>query len=375
MNPDEADDSRMKPTVPDVDLAQINTIGQVIDRAREILDPAVFTWAASGAGTDLTVARNETALKALALIPRLLVDVTTVETSTSFLGVPLQIPVMLAPVGALALYHPDDARASGEGAARAGTSIFCGILGDQPWEDVAATAPGRHFFQMYALGDRGWLGRVVERVERAGFAGICLTADSPAIARRDASLAGGYDWNIYRGDGPANLRGIGYDPKFKRRFTWTDLEWLSRETSLPLILKGVMSAADAIRAVDSGVQGIYVSNHGGRAVDHELSPMEVLAEIVAAVDGRAEVVVDSGFTRGAEVCKALALGARAVAIGRLQCWALAIGGAAGVEKVLQILREELDLTMTNLGCRNVGELTPGMVRWSMPVRLGQAPDV
>ncbi|HKY46728.1 MAG TPA: alpha-hydroxy-acid oxidizing protein, partial [Acidimicrobiia bacterium] len=147
----------MKPTVPHVDLAQINTIGQVIDRAREVLEPAIFTWAASGAGTDVTVARNETALKALALIPRLLVDVTTVEISTSFLGVPLQIPVMLAPVGALALYHPDGAVAAGEGAARAGTSIFCGILGDQPWEDVAATAPGRHFFQMYALGDREWL--------------------------------------------------------------------------------------------------------------------------------------------------------------------------------------------------------------------------
>ena len=367
----------MTPTVftpPDVDLTRINTIGQVIATAREVLDPAVFTWAASGAGIGVTVARNEEALRALALIPRLLVDVTTVEISTSFLGVALQIPVMLAPVGALALYHPDDARAAGEGAARVGTSIFCGILGDQPWEDVAATAPGRHFFQLYALGDRDWLGRVVERVERASFAGICLTADSPAIARRDASLAHGYEWNIYRGDGPANLRAIGCDPKFKRQVTWADLEWLSRKTSLPLILKGVMSAADAIRAVDCGVKGIYVSNHGGRAVDHELSPMEVLAEIVEAVDGRAEVVVDSGFTRGAEVCKALALGARAVAIGRLQCWALAIGGAAGVEKVLQILRDELQLTMTNLGCRNVDELTPDMVRWSMPVGSSQASD-
>jgi isopentenyl diphosphate isomerase/L-lactate dehydrogenase-like FMN-dependent dehydrogenase len=215
---------------------------------------------------------------------------------------------------------------------------------------------------------------VIERVEKAAFAGICLTADSPAIARRDGSLAGGYDWNIYHGDGPANLRDIGYDPEFKRQFTWTDLEWLSRATSLPLILKGVMSAADATRAVDCGVKGIYVSNHGGRAIDHGLSPMEVLAEIVTAVDGRAEVIVDSGFTRGAEVCKALALGARAVAIGRLQCWALAIGGAAGVGKVLDILRQEIQLTMTNLGCRNVNELTAEMVRWSMPIGFGQPVD-
>ena len=359
-------------TAPEIDLAEVKTIGQVIARACEILDPGVFTWAASGAGVEVTVARNTRALSALALIPRLMVDVSNVDISTSFLGVPLQIPVMLAPVGALALYHPDDARASGEGAARAGTSIFCGTLGDQPWEDVAATAPGRHFFQMYVLGDRAWLKKVIERVENAGFAGICLTADTPAIARRDSSLAGGYDWNIYHGDGPANLRDVGYDPEFKGRFTWTDLEWLSTATSLPLILKGVMSAADAVRAVDCGVKGIYVSNHGGRAVDHELSPMEVLAEIVDAIKGRAEVIVDSGFTRGAEVCKALALGARAVAIGRLQCWALAIGGAAGVERVLEILREEMQLTMTNLGCRSVDELTADLVRWSLPIDPGSS---
>jgi glycolate oxidase len=354
-------------TKPGIDLVEIKTIDQVIATAREILDPGVFTWAASGAGVEVTVARNSLALNALALIPRLMVDVANVEINTSFLGVPLEIPVLMAPIGALALYHPDDARASGEGAARAGTSIFCGILGDQPWEEVAFTAPGRHFFQMYVLGDREWLGRVVDRVEKSGFAGICLTADSPAIARRDGSLTANYDWNIYRGDGPANLRDIGYDPEFKRRFTWADLEWLRGATSLPLILKGVMSTPDALRAVDCGVKGIYVSNHGGRAVDHELSPMEVLAEIVDAVGGRAEVIVDSGFTRGAEVCKALALGAKAVAIGRLQCWALAIGGAAGVAKVLEILRQEIHLTMTNLGCRTVNELTPEMVRWSMPI--------
>lgn len=128
-----------------------------------------------------------------------------------------------------------------------------------------------------------------------------------------------------------------------------------------------MTAADALRAVSCGVKAIYVSNHGGRAVDHEISPIEVLGEIVQAVQGQVEVIVDSGFTRGAEVCKALALGARAVAIGRLQCWALAVGGVAGIERVLDILRQEISLSMTNLGCRSVADLTPGMVRWSFPV--------
>ena len=353
-------------TQSEIDLTEIKTIGQVIARAQEVLDPELFTWAASGAGVEVTVRRNALALSALALIPRLMTDVSNVDISSSFLGVPLQIPVMMAPVGALSLYHPDDAKASGEGAARAGTSVLCGILGDQPWEEVANTAPGRHFFQMYVLGDRDWLGSVIERVEKAGFAGICLTADTPEIARRDSNIAGGYDWNIYHGDGPANLRDLGYDPEFKGRFTWTDLQWLSEATSLPLILKGVMSAADALRAVDSGVQGIYVSNHGGRAVDHGLSPIEVLAEIVEAVDGRAEVIIDSGFTRRRGLQGA---GAGSPGGGHRPTAMLGAGdrGRRGVEKVLEILRLELLLTMANLGCRNVDDLTPDMVRWSMPI--------
>ena len=349
------------------DPTELRTIDQVIERAREVTDPKVFSWAASGAGTGVTVARNRQALVALALIPRLMIDVETVDISSTFLGVPLQLPVVLAPVAALSLYHPDGATASGEGAARAGTSSFGGILADQPWEEVAATAPGRHFFQLYVLGDRRWTKTVIERAETAGFAGICLTADSPAIARRDHNLATGYDWDIYQGTGPTNLAGLGYDPEYKKRVTWDDLEWLCGQTTLPIFLKGVMTAADALRAVDCGVAAIYVSNHGGRAVDHEISPIEVLSEIVQAVDERAEVIVDSGFTRGAEVCKALALGARAVAIGRLQCWALAVGGVAGVERVLDILRQEITLSMTNLGCRSVADLTPEMVRWSFPV--------
>ena len=354
-------------TSPLPDLTSLRTIDQVIARARELTDPGVFTWAASGAGTGVTVARNHQALSALALIPRMMVDVVSVDISSSFLGVPLQLPVMLAPVAALSLYHPDGATASGEGAARAGTSSFCGILGDQQWEEVADTAPGRHFFQFYVLGDRRWMESVIERVERAGFGGICLTADSPAIARRDHSLASGYDWDIYQGSGPANLAILGYDPMYKKRVTWGELEWLCGQTALPVAVKGVMAVADALRAVDCGVKAIYVSNHGGRAVDHEISPIEVLGEILQAVPDWVEVVVDGGFTGGAEVCKALALGARAVAIGRLQCWGLAVGGAAGIEKVLDILRQEIHLSMTNLGCRSVADLTPEMVRWSFPV--------
>jgi isopentenyl diphosphate isomerase/L-lactate dehydrogenase-like FMN-dependent dehydrogenase len=350
------------------DLADLKTIDQLVSRAREVMESHVYGWAAAGAGQEVTTARNAIALNRLALVPRMLNDVSEVDTRTSFLGVPLELPVLLAPVGALVLYHPDGGLASGKAAAQAGTSSFCSILEAAPWEDVAATSPGRHFFQLYVLGDRSWLIDVVERVDRAGFAGLCVTVDSPVIGRRDRNLSDGYDWNIYGDDGPPNLMSHGFDPENKKRFTWADLQWLCRQTRMPVILKGVLRPDEAVRAVESGVVAIYVSNHGGRAVDHSVSTIEVLGEIVDAIDNKAEVIVDSGFVRGVEICKALALGARAVGIGKLQCWALALGGAAGLIRLLEILHQELLSTMTNLGCRTVTEITRDHVRWSIPAR-------
>lgn len=347
-------------------LADLKTIDQIMSRAREMTESHLYGWAAAGAGQEVTTARNAIALNSLALVPRMLNDVSDIDTRTSFLGVPLELPVLLAPVGSLILYHPDGGRASGEAAAQAGTSFFCGTIEGAPWEEVAATSPGRHFFQLYVLGDRRWLVDVVERVERAGFAGLCVTVDSPVTGRRDRNLSDGYDWSIYGDEGPPNLRSHGFDPEHKKRFTWADLEWLCGQTRMPVILKGVLRPEEAVRAVEVGVVAIYVSNHGGRAVDHSISTIEVLSEIVRAVDEEAEVIVDSGFTRGAEICKALALGARAVGIGRLQCWGLAVGGAAGVGLVLDILGQEIRATMTNIGCRSVEEIDEDMVRWSFP---------
>jgi len=358
-------------TNPNIDLSRIRTIDEVIAEARRVIEPGPYWWVAAGAGEGVTLARNSLALNRLGLIPRMLNDVSTVDTSTSFLGVPLSIPVMMAPIGALSLYHPDDALASARAATAAGTSSFCGILTTSAWEDVAATAPGHHFLQIYVLGDRSWLAEIIQRAELARFAGLCITVDSPVIGRRDRNLIDDFTWSAYTAEGPVNLRGHGFDPEHKKRFTWTDLEWVCGQTKLPVVLKGVMAAVDATRAADCGVAGIYVSNHGGRAIDHGISTIEVLGEIVDAIDNKAEVIVDSGFVRGVEICKALALGARAVGIGKLQCWALALGGAAGLIRLLEILRDELLSTMTNLGCRTITEITRDHVRWSIPAR---APD-
>jgi isopentenyl diphosphate isomerase/L-lactate dehydrogenase-like FMN-dependent dehydrogenase len=348
-----------------VELSELKTVDQVIDRARALVEPGAHLWASAGAGQGVTTARNRAALDRLALVPRVMRDVTSVDVSSSFLGIPLSVPVMPAPVGALALYHPDDALAAATAAANIGTSAICGILSTSSWEEVAATALGRHFFQLYVFGDRAWLGEIVERVEQARFAGICVTVDSPVIGRRDRSLEDAFTWTVPT-EGSPGLARHGIDHSFRSKFTWPDLEWLCQQTDLPVILKGVMTPSDAIEAVERGVSGIYVSNHGGRSVDHSLSTIEVLAEIVDVVADQADVVIDSGFTRGADVCKALALGARAVGIGRLQCWGLAVGGAPGLFRVLEILRDEIANTMANLGCAAVDEISPDRVRWSFP---------
>jgi len=340
------------------------TIDQVIARARESIEPGPYEWAAAGAGQGVTTTRNALALNRLALIPRLLRDVSSVDTSSSFAGVPLALPVMLAPVAALGLYHPGDALAAAEAAARRGTSAFCAMLSGSEWEEVASSAPGRHFFQIYPMGDRTWMREIADRAVQAWFAGICVTVDSPVIGRRDRSIESDFGWAV-PADGPKSLNRHGFDYAYRATFTWPDLAWLCAHSELPVIVKGVMTAEDAEEAVDCGVAAVYVSNHGGRMVDQGLSTIEALAEIVEAIGPSRELAIDSGFTRGADVCKALALGARAVGIGRLQCWGLAIGGAGALGRTLEILEQEIGNTMANIGCRSVAEITAGHVRWSI----------
>ena len=276
------------------------------------------------------------------------------------------MPVMVAPVGSTAMYHPDDAVEVARGASAAGTASFCGNQTTSLWSDVSAVAPGGHFYQLYVFGDRDWLSRIVDVVEAAGFAGLCVTVDAQLPARRDHLIESGYDWRAERQD-PINYRELGRIDSFKASFTWPELGWLCERTALPVILKGVMRPAEATRAVEAGVSAIYVSNHGGRSMDHGISTIEVLEEIVTAVGPEVEVIVDSGFTRGAEVCKALALGARAVGIGKLQCCALALGGAPALTHVLGILQHEIAVTMGMLGCRSVSEIGKEHIRWSFPL--------
>ena len=348
------------------DHSELRTIDQVIAAAAEAIAPPEHTWAASGAGEGITVARNSEALSKLALIPRVLRDVSEIDLETSFTGIPLGLPVVLAPVAALALYDEEDAAGAARAAADASTSLICSVLTTSPWEDVAATAPGRHLLGLYVFGDRTWVGDIVDHAEDAGFGGICVTVDTPRIGRRDRALEG-YVW-LPAPQGLPSLEEHGpWDNTYRASYTADDLAWLCERTRLPVTVKGIMTPEDADIAVDCGVAAVYVSNHGGRQVDHGLSTIEVLEEVSAAVPDHVGIAVDGGFTRGPEICKALALGADVVAIGRLQCWGLAAGGPAGLSRVFDILTEELEITMANLGAADVRALERDQVRWSIPV--------
>jgi isopentenyl diphosphate isomerase/L-lactate dehydrogenase-like FMN-dependent dehydrogenase len=346
------------------------TIPEIISAARANLPASAWDYSFGGADTETTLRRNRTAFDYIALRPRVLRDVRVCDTATSFLGQPLALPVMLAPIGGPQNYHPDGALACARAADEVGTMAFIGTLSSPSMEDVRAGSKGPLVFQIYVRGDRAWMESLVRRVERAGYSALCLTVDSAAYGRRERDL----QKRFFRGEGGGvqpNLVGLtSGDPNGSRDhqagLSWDDVAWLRETTSLPLILKGILSPEDAELAVQHGVAAVYISNHGGRQLDHLPATLDVLPEIVAAVAGRADVLIDSGFMRGTDVIKAVAMGARAVLIGKLMAWALGAGGQAGVAAALQILKTEMLSAMANIGVHSIEELGPQCLRPTYP---------
>jgi isopentenyl diphosphate isomerase/L-lactate dehydrogenase-like FMN-dependent dehydrogenase len=273
---------------------------------------------------------------------------------------------MFAPVGSIGMFHPDGAQGPARVAAKVGTVSYVATNASPSLEEVRAVSDGPLVFQLYVYGDRSWLTKFLKRVEDAGYDALCLTVDSPDSGQRDRRFANyGSQWF---GRGVANFAS---DPEYpgsaadRQRFlgglTWDDVTFVREQTKLPLILKGVLSPLDAALAVEHGVDAVHVSNHGGRRQDQLPSTIEVLPQILQAVNGRAEVVVDSGFMRGTDAVKALALGARAVLIGKLMIWSLAAGGEPGLDRAFQLLKREISATMANVGASTVAQLTPDLV--------------
>lgn len=327
--------------------------------AKERLPAEVFDFITGGAGDELTVRENRAAFERVTLRPRVLVDVSRVDTSTEVLGQRVAMPVLVAPMGTQRLAHPEGEIATARAAAAAGTVFVIGTTASCTFEEVAE-AGGQRWLQFY-LFSRDIAQRLIERAEASGYSAVCLTVDSPQLGRRERDLrnsmripAEAMPGNLQRDDFPAS----GHNPAV----TWEDIDWLRSLTSLPMLLKGIVTAEDARIAVEHGVEGIVVSNHGGRQLDGCIATLDALPEVVDAVAGRAEVLVDGGVRRGTDVLKAIALGAQAVLVGRPIMWGLAADGEDGARRVLKLLHRELENAMALCGRTCIVQIDRSLVR-------------
>ncbi len=315
--------------------------------ADEKLDANAHAYLMGGAGDEVTLRDNLAAFERRKLRPRVLVDVGSVSAATTVLGTDVALPVLIAPVAIQRLAHPDGEQAVARAASAAGT-IMC-------LSSVATCAPrelptGKRWFQVYVWRDRAKTKSAIEEAIETGFSALVLTVDVPYLGRRERDLRVGFTV-------PAHLtvQGDMFGEAFDATVTWSDLEWLAAY-GLPVVVKGILTAEDAAIACEHGMAGIVVSNHGGRQLDGVPASLDVLEEVVDAADGRAEVLLDGGVRRGTDVLKALALGARAVLIGRPMLWGLAVGGEEGVTDVLRMFQEEIELGLALLGCTSPADV-------------------
>jgi isopentenyl diphosphate isomerase/L-lactate dehydrogenase-like FMN-dependent dehydrogenase len=331
---------------------------EVIQAARRNLPQDVWDYLNGGAESETTMRRNRLGFDSLGLRPRVLVDVSKVDTSATFLGQKLRIPVMLAPMGSLQTMTPEGGVAVGKAAAEFGSINFVSSVTQPSLEEIAEATTTPKIFQLYVRGDLDWCAAVIERAKKAGYMALCLTVDTAHYSRRERPL-------LNRWQPPSRHREAGRI--YQAMLTWEMAVAMKKIAGMPLIIKGIATAEDAKLAVDHGVDVIYISNHGGRQLDHGLGTIDTLPEIAAAVNGKAQIVLDGGVTRGTDVVKALALGANAVNIGKLQGWGLGAGGKDGVVRVLELLEEEITIDMALLGVTNVDQLNPKYVCKAAPV--------
>lgn len=336
--------------------------------AKAKLDPAAYAYYAGGAADEITVARNVAAFQARTLIPRVLVDVSLLDPSTTMLGTPVSMPVGIAPNAAHGLADPEGECATARAAATAGVVMCLSTFSSFPMDEVAAASDGPKWFQLYVHKDRGVAKTMIERAVAAGYEAIVLTVDLPVGGYRERELRTPFRSSQQQGfpNLPVDTTDKSIlellDGVINSTLTWDDLGWVRSVSGLPLVVKGVLAADDARRCVEHGADGVVVSNHGGRQLDRTPAPIDVLEDVVAAVDGGCEVYLDGGIRRGTDVVTALALGARAVFLGRPYLYALAAGGEAGVTLCLDLLKAEILNAMALLGTPAVSDITRAHVR-------------
>jgi 4-hydroxymandelate oxidase len=351
------------------DRSSQNDLGRVLNLkdfeglARLSMTPEAFDYCAGGAADESTLHDNVTAFSRWKLRPRVLVDVSSIDMTTEMLGSRVAMPVALAPTALQRLAHAEAEMATARAAAEAGVAFCLSTLGSCTIEEVARAARRPSWFQLYVLRDRGVSKSLIERAEAAGFDALVVTVDLPVVGYRERDLRNRFEVApkmygnlvVPAAEGREFHEVVSFvsDPAL----TWEDLAWVRGVTSLPLVVKGVLTGEDAELAVEHGAHGLVVSNHGGRQLDRTIAPIDALEDVAQRVAGRAEVYLDGGVRRGTDVVTALALGARAVFIGRPYLFALAAAGQPGVERALELIARELGNAMALLGARTVRAIT------------------
>jgi 4-hydroxymandelate oxidase len=338
-------------------------------RAHESMSPAAFAFCAAGADDEISANENIAAWRALRLRPRVLNDVAAIDTSVTLLGGLQPHPILIAPMGRHKMFNPEGERATARGAASAHAPYLVANNANVTIEDIASERRGApQWLQLYYWPNRREVEALIERAAAAGMTAVVLTVDAPTggwspRAAREQHEPSPEVRNINMPGSP--MARTFYHPDFAGKVlypaTWRELEWLAKWSPVPVLTKGVLRADDAIRCVDCGVRGVIVSNHGGRHLDTTVATAAAIGDIAAAIGSKAEVYVDGGIRRGTDILKALALGARAVLVGRPVLWGLAVEGADGVAKVIEHLRVELVRAMQLSGTASLGDITPDLV--------------
>lgn len=341
---------------------EFKSLQEIVYTARRKLTRELWDHLSGGSDSETTLRRNRYGLDQLALRQRVLVDVSEVDISTTLLGQKLSSPVFLAPVGYfIGLADPEGACAVARAAVSHGTAAFISTAAKPGFVEAQAAVKQPLIFQLYVRSDRKWIEDTLDKAKAAGYRALCVTVDRNYYGRRERDIIARL--NVREGFG---------DPKFQMKLTWDDVAWMKQHWKVPMILKGIATAEDARLAVEHGVDVVYVSNHGGRQLDHGEASIDVLPEVAAAVDGRAEVLMDGGILRGTDVVKAIALGASAVGVGKLLGWSLAAGGEAGVKRMLELLDLEVRSTLGLMGLTSLKQLNASWVKPAIPAN---APSV
>jgi 4-hydroxymandelate oxidase len=349
--------------------------------ARKYLSEMAWDYYTSGAWDQVTLRDNRAAFERFKLLPRMLVDVSQRDLTTKILGQSLQIPILIAPMAFQCLAHPEGEIATATAAANLGIGMVLSTLATKSIDEVAAVREkgsknnSPQWFQLYVHRDRGLTRALVERAYANGVEALCLTVDAPMLGKREQDTRNQFalppgmeltnitslkDLEIPHKYGESGLFAY-FAEQLDPGITWADLEWLQSLSPLPLAVKGILRGDDAVRAVEHRAKAVIVSNHGGRQLDGAIATIEALSEVVSSVGDKAEVLMDGGIRRGTDILKALALGAKAVLIGRPVLWGLAVAGIAGVQHVIEILRDELDLAMALSGCAKLQDIDRSLV--------------